>query len=76
MTMYRNRCADIQCIPDMSAKTERKIKGLCGLLAWLVGNLRFCATLVLKRKSINFLLIRFIFWSKTVTNLEIYEYGE
>ena len=32
MTMYRNRCADLQCIPDMSAKTERKIKGLLGLL--------------------------------------------
>ena len=32
MTMYRNRCADLQCIPDMSKKTERKTKGLLGLL--------------------------------------------
>jgi hypothetical protein len=33
MTMYRNRCADLQCAPDMPTKTERKIKGLLGLLA-------------------------------------------
>ena len=32
MTMYRNRCAHIQCIPDMSAETERKIKGLLSLM--------------------------------------------
>jgi hypothetical protein len=30
--MYRNRCADLRRIPDMSADTERKIKGLLGLL--------------------------------------------
>ncbi len=32
MTIYRNRCADLQCIPDMSGKTEKKIKGWVGLL--------------------------------------------
>ena len=32
MTLYRNRCADLQCMPDMSAKTERKIKGWVALL--------------------------------------------
>lgn len=32
MSMYRNRCADTQCTPDVSAKAERKIKGLVGLL--------------------------------------------
>lgn len=32
MTLYRNRCADIQCIPDIPAKTERKIKGWVALL--------------------------------------------
>ena len=31
MTMYRNRCADFKCIPDMSTKTERKIKGWVAL---------------------------------------------
>ncbi len=32
MSIYQNRCADVQCINDMSAKTKRKIKGLLGLL--------------------------------------------
>ena len=33
MTVYRNRCAELQCLPDTPAKTERNIKGLLGLLA-------------------------------------------
>ena len=32
MTLYRNRCADLQFIPDMTEKTEKKIKGWVGLL--------------------------------------------
>ena len=33
MTVYRNRCAELQSLPDTPAMTERNIKNLLGLLA-------------------------------------------